>query len=211
MSTGVPTLPENGLHDVLALAADAQNLLFRAARTANAFTDEPVTDEQLRAVLDLAKWGPTAMNSQPLRVVFLRSAEARGRLLPHMFGGNRDKTAKAPVTAILAADGEFHELLPTVFPAVPNAREMFADDEELRLRSARLSAALQIGYFIVAVRAAGLAVGPMTGFDVNGVRAEFFAGTGTEPLVVANIGHADHTATYPRAPRLGFDEVATVL
>src|SRR3954466_3232135 len=112
----------------LALSTDAQDLLFREARTANTFSDEPVTDEQIAAIYDLVKYAPTALNTQPLRIVLVRDGEPRERLLKHMADGNRDKTANAPLVAILAADTEFHEHLDRTFPHLPNARDMFADD-----------------------------------------------------------------------------------
>jgi len=117
---------ENDLTASLPLAPDAQDLLFRTAATANSFAEEPVTDAQMRAVYNLLKWAPTAMNSQPLRVVLVRSEEARARLAPHLAGGNRAKTLNAPLVAILAADIDFHHELPRVFPVYPNARHMFA-------------------------------------------------------------------------------------
>jgi len=153
---------------LLELSEEAQDLLFRQARTANSFTDEPVTDEQVQAVYDVVKYGPTAMNSQPLRVLLIRSEQARQRLVAHMAEGNKAKTLAAPLVAVLAADLRFHENLPKVFPHAPKAKDGFAD-EEVRARTARLNAALQIGYFILGVRAAGLAAGPMTGVDADGI------------------------------------------
>ncbi|MFI9009829.1 malonic semialdehyde reductase [Actinosynnema sp. NPDC053489] len=192
------------------LAREAQDLLFREARTANKFTGEPVTDEQLEAVYDLVKWGPTAMNSQPLRILFIRGAEAKARLAPHMAEGNRAKTLSAPVTAVLSADVDFHEHLAKTFPHFPGAKAAFADDTR-RAEAARTSALLQAGYFIVGVRAAGLAAGPMSGFDPEGVRREFLADTNQLPLVIVNIGHPDHTATHPRNPRLDYAEAVRTL
>jgi 3-hydroxypropanoate dehydrogenase len=107
--------------DALVLDAAAQDLLFREARTANTFTDEPVSDEQIQAIYDLVKFGPTAFNQQPLRIVLVRSTEARERLVGHMSDGNKAKTATAPLVAIVAADHEFHEELPTQFPVFPQA------------------------------------------------------------------------------------------
>src|SRR5215471_15782488 len=115
--------------DAIALSPEAQALLFTDARTANSFSDEPVTDEQIAAIYDLVKYGPTAMNAQPLRVVLVRQGEARERLLKHMSDGNRDKTANAPLVAILAADTDFHENLSRTFPHFPGAKDLFADDE----------------------------------------------------------------------------------
>ncbi|PXY19255.1 malonic semialdehyde reductase [Prauserella muralis] len=193
--------------DELVLSETAQDLLFREARTANTFSSEPVGDEQLRAIYDLVKWGPTSMNTQPLRALVVRSAEGKERLLPHMAEGNRDKTRSAPLNVVLAADVDFHENLPKVFPHNPDAKSFFAD-EAGRERTATLNASLQIGYFILGVRAAGLAAGPMTGFDADGVDAEFFAGTSWKSLVVVNIGKPGENAWLTRLPRLGYEEIA---
>ncbi|MEW2394613.1 malonic semialdehyde reductase [Streptomyces sp. NPDC046862] len=194
----------------LVLDPAAQDLLFREARTANTFTDELVTDEQVQAIYDLVKYGPTAFNQTPLRITLVRSAEARERLVQHMSEGNRPKTASAPLVAILSADNEFHEELPTLFPAFPQAKDLFFAERPAREGSAALNAALQAAYFIVGVRAAGLAAGPMTGFDAEGVRKEFLDDDHT-PLIVVNIGRPGENASYPRSPRLGFDEVVTTV
>ncbi|MFC9652847.1 MULTISPECIES: malonic semialdehyde reductase [unclassified Streptomyces] len=194
----------------LVLDPAAQDLLFREARTANTFSDEPVTEEQVQAIYDLVKYGPTAFNQSPLRVVLVRSAEARERLVPHMAQGNQAKTATAPLVAILAADNEFHEELPQLFPAFPQAKDAFFSERPAREQSASLNAALQAGYFIVGIRAAGLAAGPMTGFDAAGVQKEFLDGDHT-PLVIVNIGKPGENAWYPRSPRLSFDEAITTV
>lgn len=194
----------------LALDPTAQDLLFREARTANTFTDEPVSDEQVQAIYDLVKYAPTAFNQSPLRVVLVRSAEARERLVPHMAEGNRAKTATAPLVAILAADNEFHEELPTLFPAFPQAKDVFFAERAAREQAAALNASLQAGYFILGIRAAGLAAGPMTGFDPAGVRKEFLDDDHT-PLVIINIGKPGENASFPRGPRLSYDEVVTTV
>ncbi|NJP42553.1 malonic semialdehyde reductase [Actinacidiphila epipremni] len=194
----------------LALDPAAQDLLFREARTANTFTDEPVTDEQVQAIYDLVKYAPTAFNQQPLRVVLVRSAEGRARLVQHMAGGNQPKTSTAPLVAILAADNEFHEELPTVFPVYPQAKDLFAE-RPVREKSAALNAALQVGYFIIGVRAAGLAAGPMTGFDADGINKEFFADGAHSVLAVVNIGKPGEDAWFPRNPRLSYDEVVSTV
>jgi 3-hydroxypropanoate dehydrogenase len=195
----------------LVLDEDAQNLLFRQARTANTFSDEPVTDEQLRAIYDLVKWGPTSMNQQPLRIVLVRTEEGRSRLAPHMAEGNRAKTQKAPLVAILAADLQFHEELPKVFPIRPEAKDFFAGNDEVRETNARLNATLQVAYFILGVRAAGLAAGPMTGFDVNGVNKEFFPDGSHHALVVVNIGKPGENAWLERLPRLDYEDVVSTV
>jgi 3-hydroxypropanoate dehydrogenase len=196
--------------EALQLSADVQNLLFREARTANSFSSEPVTEEQVRAIYDLVKWAPTSMNTQPLRALVLRTAEAKARLLPHMAPGNRDKTEAAPLTVVLAADVDFHENLPQVFPHAPQAKDNFSD-EEGRVEFAKLNSLLQVGYFIIGVRAAGLAAGPMTGFDAAGVDKEFFDGKPWRSLVVVNVGKPGENPWFDRLPRLDFDQVVETL
>ncbi|WP_240686712.1 malonic semialdehyde reductase [Amycolatopsis suaedae] len=193
----------------LQLPPEVQDLLFREARTANTFSPEPVSDEQVRAIYELVKWAPTSMNTQPLRALVVRTDEARERLLKHMADGNRAKTAAAPLTVVLAFDADFHENLPRLFPHAPGAKDYFADPEP-RTDAARLNALLQVGYFIIGVRAAGLAAGPMTGFDADGLDAEFFGGTTWRSLVVINIGKPGEGAWFDRLPRLDYDEVVTV-
>lgn len=195
----------------LVLDEAAQDLLFREARTANSFTGEPVTDEQVRAIYDLVKYGPTAMNAQPLRVLLVRSGEARERLLRHMSEGNRAKTAAAPLVAVLAYDVDFHEELPRTFPHAPGARNGFDGNEEARRRVGSFNAAIQIGYFILGVRAAGLAAGPMAGFDADGVDKEFFADGAHRALAVVNIGKPGPDAWFARSPRLEYEEVVTAV
>lgn len=194
----------------LALDPAAQDLLFREARTANTFTDEPVSDEQVRAIYDLVKYGPTAFNQSPLRITLVRSAEARERLVPHMSEGNRPKTATAPLVAILSADNEFHEELPQLFPKAPGIKDAFFSERPTRERAAALNAALQAGYFIVGVRAAGLAAGPMTGFDSAGVQKEFLDDNHT-PLMIVNIGRPGEGAWSQRFPRLDYEQVVTTV
>ncbi|GGS07456.1 nitroreductase family protein [Micromonospora fulviviridis] len=197
--------------ELLALDRAAQDLLFRAARTANAFTDEPVDEEQVRAIHDLVRNGPTAMNAQPLRVLLLRSAPARARLLPYLSSGNRDKTAGAPLTAVLAADVDWHDRLPELFPHRPGARDWFTGDPAGREAQARFNAALQIGYLLIGVRAAGLAAGPMAGFDAAGVEREFFPDGRHRVLLLMNIGRPAPDAWRERLPRLDYAEVVRTL
>jgi 3-hydroxypropanoate dehydrogenase len=195
----------------LVLDPAAQDLLFREARTANTFTDEPVTDEQMQAIYDLVKYGPTAFNQQPLRVVLVRSPEARERLVRHMSEGNRPKTSTAPLVAVLAVDNEFHEELPTQLPQFPQAKDAIFAERPVREASAALNGALQAGYFIIGVRAAGLAAGPMTGFDAEGINKEFFADGEHSVLAVVNIGRPGENAWRPRNPRLDYDQVVTTV
>ncbi|MCU1648075.1 MAG: malonic semialdehyde reductase [Nocardia sp.] len=194
----------------LTLAVEAQDLLFKEARTANTFTDSPVTDEQIRNIYELVKYGPTSMNQQPLRMVLVRSRQARARLVTHMIDGNKLKTATAPLAAILAADLNFHETLPTVFPHAPDAKDYFADPD-YRTESARFNALIQVGYFILGIRAAGLAAGPMNGFDAVGMDKDFFPDGTHTALVVVNIGIPGADAWFPRSPRLTYEEVVTTV
>ena len=185
--------------------------LFTDAHTAYRFTAEPVTDDQLQTIYDLAKLTPTAMNSQPLRVTFSRSEQAKQRLLPLLNPGNRAKSDSAPVVAILAADTDFHEHLPRIAPQNQGAREHLAQDEDARARMALNNAWLQAGGFILAVRAAGLDAGPMGGFNAAAVDAEFFPGTGLRSFLVVNLGVGAPDGFFPRNPRLDFDEAAAIV
>lgn len=192
----------------LELDAAAQDLLFREARTANTFSSDPVSDETLQAVYDLVKYAPTSMNQQPLRIVLVRSDDARERLVKTMYGPNGAKVAQAPVVAILAADLEFHELMPRVFPHFPEAKDMFADPG-IREASAVQNATMQAAYFLLGIRAAGLNAGPMIGFDAEAVNREFFPDGKQKVLLVMNIGKPGENAWWPRSPRLEYDEVVS--
>ncbi|MCX4845537.1 malonic semialdehyde reductase [Streptomyces sp. NBC_00893] len=194
----------------LALDPAAQDLLFREARTANTFTDEPVTEEQVQAIYDLVKFGPTAFNQSPLRVVLVRSDDARARLVKHMAEGNQPKTSTAPLVAILATDNEFHEELPALLPHFPQAKDAFFSERPVRESAAALNGALQAAYFLIGVRAAGLAAGPMTGFDASGIEKEFLD-SDHSLLMVVNIGKPGEDAWFPRLPRLAYDEVVTTV
>lgn len=194
--------------DLLALDDTAQDLLFREAHTAYRFTDEQVTDEQLQAIYDLVKWAPSSMNAQTLRVVAVRSESAKQRLVSYMSPGNQDKTAAAPLNLILAADTNFHENLPELFPQSPNAKNMF-NEQERRAGFALNNGWLQAGYFLLGIRAAGLAAGPMGGFDAAAIDADLLAGTGLRTFMVVNVGYPAEDAFYPRNPRLAPERVLT--
>lgn len=194
----------------LVLDPAGQDLLFRRARTAHTFTDEPVSDEQVRLVYDLVKYGPTAFNQSPLRITLVRSPAARDRLVKHMYPVNQAKTAAAPLVAILSADNDFHHELPRLCPSLPQAKDAFYADRAVREQSAALNGALQAAYFLIGVRAAGLAAGPMNGFDHAAVQAEFLDDDHT-PLVIVNIGRPGPAAWGQRAPRLALEEVVTTV
>jgi 3-hydroxypropanoate dehydrogenase len=195
-------------HTPLGGAALAQ--LFNDARTHNAFLDRPVPEALLREALELAKMGPTAANQQPLRIVFLRSSAAKERLRAAMAPGNVDKTMAAPVVAIAGYDLEFYEHLPYLTPQ-RDFKSMFAANSELAARSAAQSGTLQVGYFILALRALGLDAGPMGGFDAAKVEAEFFPEGKIKANVIINIGFGDDAKLFPRNPRLTFDQMATII
>jgi 3-hydroxypropanoate dehydrogenase len=188
----------------------ALDVLFRDARSANGFLPDPVSDELLHKVWEIARLGPTSANTSPLRIVFVRSAAAKERLRPALSPGNVDKTMSAPVTAIFAFDLEFYEKLPHLFP-VYDMRGMFAANAELAEKAARMNSALQAGYFMLTARAAGLDCGPMGGFDAAKTDAEFFAGTPWRSLFLCNLGHGDASKLHPRHPRLSFEEACKVL
>ncbi|HUY97743.1 MAG TPA: malonic semialdehyde reductase [Verrucomicrobiae bacterium] len=198
----------NGIETRPPLAVDARTeaLLFSQARTANTFTEEPVSDAQLAAIYDLVKWGPTSANVQPLRILFVRSAAAKARLLPHLWEGNRAKTQAAPVTAVLAADTNFHEWLGLTFPHRPELRDHFEQNPELRADQARFNATLQAGYLLIAVRAAGLAAGPMGGFDRDTLDQDLFPDGRWRSILVVNIGRPGPDAWQDRLPRLSYEE-----
>src|SRR5262245_12944803 len=166
----MPSMPSRRL----LLDPQAQDLLFRQARTAHAFTSAAVDDDLLAAVHDLVKWAPTSFNQQPLRIALIRSEEARRRLVPLMWDGDQARTARAPLVAVLGGVLDCHEYLPEHFPVFPQAKDVCFSMDDTRVESALLNAAIQIGYFILGVRAAGLAVGPMAGFQADKVSAEFF-------------------------------------
>jgi 3-hydroxypropanoate dehydrogenase len=195
--------------DHVVLDQNAQDLLFREARTAKTFTNEPVNDGQIAALYDLMKWAPTSFNQQPLRVALIRSENARSRLVPLMWDANQGKTATAPLVAVLAADLDFHEHLPELYPVFPQAKDVFFAEEEVRTEAALLNAALQIGYFILGIRAIGLAAGPMTGFYADKVSKEFFPDGRHRALVVINIGKPGPDAWSDRLPRLEYDQIFT--
>ncbi|WP_432533886.1 malonic semialdehyde reductase [Kineococcus arenarius] len=189
-----------------ALDPAALEQVFTGARTAHRFTDEPVTDEQVAAIVDLVKHPPTSMNTQPMRLLLVRSPAAREKLATMMSGSNGDKTRAAPLSIVVAADRRFDEEVPRLFPHVPDARALFADDA-FRERTAVFNTALQLGYLILGVRAVGLAAGPMTGIDAPAIEREFFPDGEHAVVAVVNVGVPDPAGFRPRGPRLAVEEV----
>jgi 3-hydroxypropanoate dehydrogenase len=193
------------------LDAAALDLLFRYARSHNRFTDQPVTDDELRALYDILRMGPTSANSSPARFLFLRTHEAKQRLAPALSPGNHDKTMAAPVTVIVAYDPKFYEKLPKLFPHNPDAMAWFSGNGSLAATTAFRNGTLQGAYLILAARAAGLDTGPMSGFDNAMVDEVFLADRGWRSNFLCNIGHGDPAGLYPRSPRLAFDEACVLL
>ena len=194
------------------LDSHALDTLFRSARSHNGWLDRPVTDEQLRSIYDLARWGPTSGNSCPMRVIFVRTREGRDRLLPWISPGNVDKVLRAPVTAIVGYDGEFHRALPRLFPHNPGFAGTFegSDKAAHRQDTAFRNASLQAAYLMLAARALGLDCGPMSGFDAKGVDGAFWSGTSVRTNFLCGLGHGDKRKLFDRLPRLDFDEVCSL-
>jgi 3-hydroxypropanoate dehydrogenase len=193
------------------LTPEALDVLFREARTHNAWLPQPVSDDLLRQIYDLMKWGPTSANTSPARILYLRTPEAKERLRPALMAANVDKTMQAPVTAILAYDLKFYEHVPKLFPNKPSMRELFANSPELAQATAFRNGTLQGGYFILAARALGLDCGAMSGFDNAKVDAEFFPSSSVKSNFLCNLGYGDHSKVFPRNPRLDFEEACQLL
>ena len=203
----------------------ALDQILRTARTHSAWLDQPVTDETLRQVYDLLKWGPTSANASPARFVLVRSKEAKERLRPTLSPGNVDKTMAAPVTVIIAYDLLFFEKLPKLFPHSPNMRDLFASNPQLVEVTAKRNSSLQGAYLMIAARALGLDCGPMSGFDnarldeeffgagkeCEGCEQEFFPAGHVKSNFLCNLGYGDPTKLFPRGPRLEFDEACSLL
>jgi len=204
------------------LQDEALNQIFREARTYSGWLDKPVSDETLRQLYDLMKWGPTSANSSPARFVFLRTKEAKERLGPALAPGNLEKTMAAPVTVIIAYDLLFFEKLPKLFP---HLRDLFARNPQLVEETAKRNSSLQGAYLMIAARALGLDCGPMSGFDnakvdeeffgagkeCEGCEQEFFPAGHVKSNFLCNLGFGDESKLFPRAPRLAFTEACTPL
>ena len=207
------------------LSEAALDQLFRSARTHSFWLPKPVEDDTLRRLYELMKWGPTSSNSCPARILFLRSAEAKQRLVPTLAPSNVEKVLTAPVTAIIGADFRFYDQLPKLFPHAPGFKEMFENSPELADTTARRNSSLQGAYLILAARSLGLDCGPMSGFDnakvdaeffsagkeINGCDQEFFPLTHVRSNFLCNLGYGDHARLFPRSPRLAFEEACVLL
>ena len=193
------------------IAAECLNQIFLEARTHNKWQDKPVPDELLRQLVDIMKMGPTSANQSPARILFVKSAEAKERLAPHLSEGNRAKTMSAPVCAIIGYDLKFYEHLPKLFPHT-NAKSWFEGGPQEKIESSAFrNGTLQGAYFIIAARALGLDTGPMSGFDNAGVDREFFAGTSVKSNFLCSLGYGDLSGIFQRSPRFTFEEMAKII
>lgn len=193
------------------LGDEALDVIFREARTHNAWQDKPVSDALLKELYDLMKWGPTSANMSPARIVFVKSKEAKEKLAPALMEGNRAKTLQAPVTAIIGYDVKFYERLPELFPHAPDAKTWFNWSDEWAEMNAFRNGSLQGAYFMIAARSLGLDCGPMSGFDMNKVNELFFAGTNVKSNFLCNLGYGDPAALFERSPRLPFDDACSIV
>lgn len=184
--------------------------IFHVARTHNAWLDKDVPDALLHEIIDLTKLGPTSANSSPARFLFVKSKAAKEKLKPHLSEGNREKTMKAPVCAIIGYDLDFYEHLPKLFPHT-DARSWFAGKEAKIFDNAFRNGTLQGAYLIIAARTLGLDCGPMSGFDNKGVDRDFFAGTNIKSNFLCSLGYGDNSVLFPRSPRFTFDEMARII
>lgn len=193
-----------------ALSSDALKQLFTEARSHHFWLDRPVYDEQLKAIYDITKWGPTAVNANPMRIVFVKSAQAKEQLYPALMGSNVEQVRQAPVTAIIAFDEKFFEELPRLFPAF-DAKSMFVNNQAMSFDTAFRNSSLQGAYFMLAARAMGLDVCPMSGFDNKKVDETILKGTSWKSNFICTLGYGDHSKVYPRGPRLAFDETSKII
>ena len=183
--------------------------LFTDARTHHAWQRKDVSDELLMQMFDLAKWAPTSVNSLPARFLFVKSQAAKAKLIPALAESNVPQVAQAPVTVIVAYDERFFDELPTLFPAF-DAKSMFASNPALSEQTAFRNGSLQGAYFMLAARALGLDVGPMSGFDNAKVDEAFFKGTSWKSNFLCNVGYGDAEKLFPRGPRLSFEQACKI-
>lgn len=192
------------------LEAKALGQLFTEARTHHAWTNQEVTDQQLAELYELTKWGPTALNAQPMRILYIKSAAEKEKLFPSLMGGNVDQAKTAPVVAVIAFDEKFFDHLPELFPDY-NAKPMFETNATYSHETAFRNSSLQGAYFVMAARALGFDVCPMSGFDANGVNEAFFKDSSWKANFICTLGFGDDTKLYPRGPRLSFDKACRII
>lgn len=192
------------------LSDDGLDVIFREARTYNGWKDQDISEQTLKDLYDILKYGPTSANCSPARFKFVKSKEAKEKLKPCLAEGNVEKTMSAPVTVIIGYDMEFYEKLPELFPHT-DARSWFVGNDELIKETAFRNGVLQGGYLIMAARALGLDTGPMSGFDADKTTKEFFDGTTIKADWLCNLGYGDESSIFERSPRLSFDEACEII
>ena len=188
-----------------------KDLIFSNARTHNDWLDRDVSDEILKEIYNLMKWGPTSANCSPARIIFVKSKDAKKRLLPLVIESNHLKTKTAPVTTIIGYDNNFYDYLPRLFPHNLDAQNWFNNSSEVAKETAFRNGSMQGAYFLIAARSLGLDCGPMSGFDQEGVDKEFFKGTNIKSNFLCNIGYGDSSKLFSRSPRFEFDEICEIL
>ena len=193
------------------LDADGIDLVLRNARSHYAWTDRPVSNADLEKIFDIMVWGPTSNNGHPIRILFARSDAAKQRLVPALKGNNVEKVLSSPVCAIIAFDTKFYERLPELFPHDPGKVQMFIDNPKRCADDAFRNGTLQGAYFMIAARALGFDVGPISGFFNDIVDAEFFAGTSLKSNFLCNVGYGDESAVWQKLPRPSFDSICTLI
>lgn len=189
----------------------AKAAVFREARSQNRWLARDIPDALLEELYDLMKWGPTSMNASPMRVLFLRTAEGKERLAPALAPANVEKVRTAPVVAVIAYDTAFHDKMPVLFPHRPEAGDLFKRNDRLRETTAFRNGTLQGAYLMIAARMLGLDCGPLSGFNEELVNETFFSGSSLRVNFLCGLGYGDPAGLFPRHPRLGFDEVCTLL
>jgi 3-hydroxypropanoate dehydrogenase len=193
------------------LDADGIDLLLRNARSHYAWAERPISDSDLQKIFDIMVWGPTSNNGHPIRILFARSDEAKQRLVPALKGNNVEKVLSSPVCAIIGFDTKFYERLPELFPHDPGKVQMFIDNPKRCADDAFRNGTLQGAYFMIAARALGFDVGPISGFFNDIVDAEFFADTTIKSNFLCNVGYGDESAVWQKLPRPSFDSICTVI
>lgn len=192
------------------MATTSTSQLFTDARTPRAFTDKALPENAIQDIYNLMKFGPTSMNSSPARIVFVTTAEAKQQLAACVGDGNKERILNAPATAIIASDSAFFEAMPTLFPAMPQARDMFANNQALAEETAFRNSSLQGAYLIIAARTMGIDCAPMSGFNPAAVNDTFFADSSVSVNFICALGYGDDSALHPRAYRFEFEEACSI-
>ena len=185
--------------------------IFINGRSHNDWLPKEVPDNLLHELYDIMKWGPTSANCSPARIIFIKTSEAKQRLIKYVIESNVEKTLSAPITAIIAYDKKFYNHIPKLFPHNPEAKDWFSWSEKFAEMTAFRNSSLQGAYFIISARLLGLDCGPMSGFDNEGLDKEFFNNTDFKSNFICNLGYGDHSKLFDRSPRFDFDEICKIL